>query len=150
MSGFVEYECLYKPRKGTERNELRARLAREKKLNKFATVNMAIEDLQEVSRLEERRRLGRGELSAIAIAKKLNLGLTTDDRKAFRLAQEELPDPIRVQTIPQLLGWLLFIGVLTDGDVPNIIKEHTDLGGSHQSHFEEIYLEAMRCKLASN
>lgn len=125
------------------------RLNEDRASGSFQTIEMSIDDLQEIARLEERRKLGKGELSSIALAKKIGIGLTTDDRKAFRFAKSELSNPGIVQTIPQLLGWLYFNGKLTDHDVRQICAEHLSAGGSQQGHFEEIYFEACRCKLMS-
>lgn len=148
ISRYVEYECLDKPRKPKpEHQELIRRLRVEKASGNYMTVNMSIEDLQEVARLEKARPLGKGELSSIAIAKKLYIGMTTDDRKAFALAQQEMINATDVQTIPQLLGWLVFNGDLLDSDVRRIIAEHSMMGESHGDHFMELYEEGMRCRL---
>jgi predicted nucleic acid-binding protein len=151
VSRYVEYECFDKPRKHPtkEHDQLVQRLKKDRASGCFQTIEMSIDDLQEIARLEERRKLGKGELSSIALAKKIGIGLTTDDRKAFRFAKSELSNPEIVQTIPQLLGWLYFKGNLTDHDVRQICAEHLSVGGSHQEHFEGIYFEACRCKLMS-
>jgi hypothetical protein len=149
ISKYVEYECLSKPRKivNHKKDELIRRFVKAQHDGFFMAVEMSIEDLQEVARLEEIHRLGKGELSSIALARKIFIGLTTDDRSAFILAQRELARPEDVQTVPQLLGWLIFNGIINDSDKDSIIKEHCDMGESHQEHFEEIYIEAMRCRL---
>lgn len=150
ISRYVEYECFDKPRKSKpEHQELIRRLREEKASGKYMTVNMSIEDLQEVARLEKLKPLGKGELSSIAIAKKLYIGMTTDDRKAFALAQQEMINTNDVQTIPQLLGWLVFNGDLLDSDVKTILAEHSMMGESHGDHFMELYEEGMRCRLYS-
>ncbi len=148
MSRYVEYECFNKQRKypTKEHDELVQRLKNDRGLCRFQTIEMSIDDLQEIARLEERKKLGKGELSSIALAKKLGIGLTTDDRKAFRFAKSELSDPEIVRTIPQLLGWLYFKGELTDHDVKQICVEHHSAAGSHREHFQAIYFEACRCK----
>lgn len=151
MPGFVEYEALYKPRTmNREQEEMLTRLREERKRGRFTTYNTSIEDLQEIGRLEESRRLGKGELSAIALAKKINIAVTTDDKKAFRLALQEMTSAEQVQTIPQLVGWLVYTDKLSDGDVTVIIAEHQAMGESHHHHFNELYLEGMRLRLSEN
>ncbi len=53
----------------------------------------------------------------------------------------------KVQTTPHLLGWLFFQGGLSDVDKDVIIAEHKRLGGNLEQFYEEVYREAMRCRL---
>jgi phosphoribosylformylglycinamidine (FGAM) synthase PurS component len=148
MSGFVEYEALYKPRnKKSTQQEMMTRLRQQKELGRFVTLETSIDDLQDIAMLEESKKLGIGELSAIALARKLNISVTTDDKKAFMLAVVEMCSKDLVQTIPQLLGWLVYNDKVSDGDVHDIICEHIAMGQSHQGHFEELYFEGMRLRL---
>jgi predicted nucleic acid-binding protein len=145
---FVVYECLFKPREATSRSssELRARLERARGEGKFQVCALSVGDLQTVQVLEQRRRLGKGELSAIALAQKIGQALLTDDQKARRLAQGELGSRM-VQTTPHLLGWLLFEMRMTDGDVECVIAEHTDMERPLERYFREAHQEACRCRL---
>lgn len=98
-TGFVNYECLLKPRKKMESHdvELQKRLRTARKGGKFQLFNLEIEDLQEVEIPERRKKLGKGELSSIAFAKRTQQAFLTDDKNAFKLAVEVLPTG-RVQT----------------------------------------------------
>lgn len=90
MTGFVAYECLVKKRgvrKPTD-EELIKRLQKAQRNGAFGTHATTIDDLQRVAELEQRRRLGKGELSTIAFAIKINQAVMTDDQKARRLAQD--------------------------------------------------------------
>jgi predicted nucleic acid-binding protein len=103
-------------------------------------------DLQDVAILEKRRRLGKGELSSIAFAKKTRQAFMTDDRKAQRLGEAVLANQM-TQSTPHLFGWLIFTGKLTDIDKDRVINEHQSLNRPLRKHFEDIYLEALRCRL---
>lgn len=146
ITQYVMYECLHKGRKLTNHGPtLQNRLRQEQSKGNFSTYSLSIEDLQEVGILEKRRNLSKGELSSIVLAKKINQAFLTDDQKARKLAGEFLGK--LVQTTPHLLGWLFFIGRLTDGDKQIIIDEHKNLGGLLEIYFEEIYQESLRCQL---
>ncbi len=146
ITQFVKYECLYKPRKLTSYGQtLQNRLKKEHQNGDFITYPLNIEDLQEVAILESRKKLNKGELSAIAFAKKIKQAFLTDDQKARKLAKTLLGH--LVQTTPHLMGWLFFNQHLTDGDKQRIIEEDEELGGCLSSYFEKIYHESLRCKL---
>ena len=70
---FVYYECLIRPRKNesTPEKELRQLLINERNKGlQFQSYSLSIEDLQDVEVLENRKRVGKGELSSIIFAKK--------------------------------------------------------------------------------
>lgn len=144
---FVIYECLHKLRKmaTTEDEELKSRLRRETSNRSITAYSLDVADLQEVEVLEYRRRLSKGELSSIAFAKKTQQAFLTDDQKARKLAETVLA--IRMtQTTPHLFGWLIFTCRLSDTDKDSVISEHERLNRPLRPHFEEMYLEALRCR----
>ncbi len=143
-TGFVIYECLVKPRKkmSTHDLELRRRLVEERNNARFSTFNLDLEDLQEVEILERRKKLGKGELSSIAFAKRTNQAFLTDDQKARKLGNDVIPG--YVQTTPHLLGWLLFEGILKDSDKDAVIADHNSLNLPLGKYFEEISEVALR------
>jgi len=110
--------------------------------------NLEIEDLQEVEILERRRKLGKGELSSIAFAKRTHQAFLTDDKNALRLALEVLPIGY-VQTTPDLFCWLIFEQFLSDSDKPVVISEHESLKRPLTAQFEASYSLALQFKLAS-
>src|SRR5688572_27858030 len=115
ITQFVLYECLHKPRKTSKTGSLlQSRLRREQANGMFKNYPLAIDDLQDVGILENRKRLRKGELSSIAFAKKIGQAFLTDDQKARKLAVGVVYRG--VQTTPHLLGWLFFSGRLGDGD----------------------------------
>jgi len=144
----VAYECLLKPRKHvTDADvELRSRLQAAQKTNAFSVFSLDVDDLQTVELLEKRKRLGKGELSSIAFALKTRQAVLTDDQKARKLAAEVLPSP-GVQTTPHLFGWLYFNNHLTDSEKDSVIAEHKEFVRPLATFFEQIYLEALRCRL---
>ncbi len=145
---FVLYECLHKKRKriSPEDEELKSRLQSEYDSQKIIACSLDVADLQDVEILENRRRLSKGELSSIAFAKKTQQAFLTDDQKARRLAESVLASRM-TQTTPHLFGWLFFTHTLADSDKDAIIREHERLKRPLGKYFEEMYLEALRCRL---
>lgn len=148
---FVVYECLNKPRSSTSDAdaELKERLAEARTSGAFQTYPLGIEDLQTISLLEQRKRLGKGELSAIALAQKIGQACLTDDQKARRLAESTLAAG-KAQTTPHLVGWLFFERHLTDGDLNVIVVQHEAMNRPLADNFKEIYKEACRCRLLAS
>lgn len=148
LTTFVLYECLYKPR--TERRAaddvLRERLKEARKRQQFKDVSLALEDLQHVAILEQRKRLAKGELSAIAFARRVGLAFQTDDKGARKLAATALVND-HIQTTPHVLGWLFYQGHLADADLSEVLCEHESFGRPLGTFFQEMYEEAMRCRL---
>jgi len=147
----VVYECLFKARKQTSVSErrLQDRLSAAMRAAHVIAFGLDVDDLQMIAVLENRKRLGKGELSSIAFAIKTRQAVLTDDQKARKLAQQVLPEP-GVQTTPHLLGWLLFNNKLMDHEKDLIVREHVSLGRPLAEHLETAYLEACRCRLMVN
>jgi predicted nucleic acid-binding protein len=142
---FVYYECLTKPRKNPtpEAMELQSIFRQETENGKIKNFNLDIEDLQEVSVLENRKKLGKGELASIVFAKKTNQAFLTDDRGARNLASEVM-NPRLVQTTTHLLGWLFFENFLGDSDLQPIINEHEKkYNRKLGKYFKEMYHRAL-------
>jgi len=148
ITTFVQYECLHKRRKTSKPSdvELRSRLRTEQTSGRFSAYSCDIDDLQAVALLQNRKRLGKGEISSIAFAMKYRQAVLTDDQKARRLASDAGHKSI--QTTPHLLGWLVFIGQLGDQDKDVVVAEHRDLDGVLGKYFEEAYLLALQHRLA--
>lgn len=146
ITAFVRYECLAKPRKApTEADhELRRRLVREQANGGFKSHSCGIGDLQAVKVLENRRRLGKGELSSIAFAMKIGQAVITDDQKARRLAESS--GHALTQTTPHLFAWLMFNGRLGDPDHALVVGQHKSVEGSLEPHFRDAYELALQCK----
>lgn len=148
LTAFVLYECLHKPRK--ERRpideELLRRLREARERQQFKDVSLALEDLQEVALLEQRKRLSKGELASIAFARRVGLAFQTDDQAARKLAATALAAE-RIQTTPHVLGWLFYEGHLADADLTEVLREHASFDRHLRKFFQEMYEEAMRCRL---
>lgn len=151
LTGFVRYECLVKPRSNIseEDKELQQRLEDARSKGQFRDFLLDIQDLQEIEVLERRKKLGKGELSSIAFAKRTRQAFLTDDQKARKLAEQTIEEKM-VQTTPHLFGWLIFEGVLSDGDKDFIIKEHEDMGGELSDYLQILYERALYFKLQGN
>lgn len=147
LTNYVRYECLEKPRTNPSGKEfkLQHRLKGLLNKNEMECYELSIADLQDVGILRSRKKLGMGELSSIAFAKKINQSFLTDDREARKFAANIITKQ-KVQTTPHLLGWLFFKGELLDGDLDPIIKEHIEYERQLGEFFREVYIEALRCK----
>lgn len=144
---FVEYEMLYKTRKNLDEKtkELQQKLKDETSAKRLECHNLSIDDLQEIEILEQRKRLGIGELSSIAFAKKINQNFMTDDSKARKLGGLVLGIK-RVQTTPHLVGWLFYKRELIDSDFSVIISEHKNYNRPLSQYFEKAYHESLRIR----
>ncbi len=150
---FVYYECMIRPRKKqTEQEKLLTKrlLTERRKGTNFVDYHLDIEDLQELGILENRKNLGKGELSSIIFAKKTRQAFMTDDKKARDLAETVMGNNM-VQTTPHLLGWLFYSNILIDSDKKDIIEEHslfrTTNWGNLSKFFEIMYTKAQEYKL---
>ncbi|MBW2618962.1 MAG: hypothetical protein JRC92_08815 [Deltaproteobacteria bacterium] len=148
---FVMYECLYKPRQKPTAydNKLKSRLRTAQNKSAFETYSLDVADLQSIDLLENRKRLGKGELSSIAFALKIRQTFLTDDQKARKFACKILTQS-GTQTTPHLLAWLFFTNRLTDIDKDIVIREHREMGRPLERFFEEVYIEAYRCRLLAH
>jgi len=143
VTAFVYYECLIKKRgvlKETDR-VLMDRLKREQRDGAFKVHASTIDDLQHVAQLEQRKKLGIGELSSIAFAMKIHRAVMTDDQKARKLAQEV--GHALVQTTPLLFAWLFFTGKLSEADKGAIIQQHVEMGQILKPHLERAHEMAL-------
>lgn len=148
VTKFVEYEMLYK-QSSTQSNEedtIKNIYRQEVSKGKYECHNLSIEDLQEIEILESRKKLGKGELSIIAFAKKINHGIMTDDQAARKLGESVLGKN-KIQTTPQLLGWLFYNRILIDSELEPIIQEHISKKRPLEPYFRKVYLESLRIRM---
>ena len=148
ITRYVEYECLHKPRKSEtkEDGELRRRLLHARQKNRFQTQPLSIDDLQDVTLLQQRRSLGLGELTSIAYSRRIGAAVLTDDQRARKLAREVAA---REQTTPHLVGWLAFHGRVSDADCELIVRHHEQMRGPLRKFIEEMFREGLRCRAMS-
>ncbi len=86
----------------------------------FSVHRLAVADLLElVGVIGSPRRFDKGELAALALARKHRNGFLTDDRAARRVGEQAVGVAL-VRTTPHLVGWLVYAGHLVDGDIPTI------------------------------
>lgn len=148
VTRYCLYECLDKPRKTTTAGDaaIRQRLREARTRGAFGEHDLSVEDLQEAAVLQLRKRVGAGELSTIALARRFGIGVQTDDDRAEKLAVEVLGDT-RVQTTPRVLAWMFFHGQLADHELMVIVDEHRNVGRNLGDRFKEAHQEACRVKL---
>lgn len=148
ITKYVEYECLYKERsKMTEADQyLQKRLQHELDKKNFNSYTLTIDDLHEVSKLEDIKKLGKGELSSIAFAKRTNQAIITDDQNARKLSHKIL-GLANTQTTSHLLGWLLFHRYLTEFDLPAVVSQHRAAGGQLEKYFNAVNEECLHIRL---
>ena len=152
VAGYVHFEAVEKPRSNPSLADIDMRQQFRDRLEKrrgFARMPITVEDLAAVASIQEARKLGRGEIAALALALKLRAAIMTDDQGARRAAPKV--GVVGAQTTPHLLGWLLYEGALGDGDVGDVIAEHeervTETQGRLSKYFRHIHGEAYRCRL---
>ncbi|SDF03493.1 hypothetical protein [Rhodospira trueperi] len=151
LAEYIRYECLLKRWKSPESAALRTRLSGELASGKHFTVHsLEIDDLRELAaNVGALGRFDYGELAALALARKLQSGFLTDDRAARRIGESTI-GANRVRTTPHLVGWLVYDGHLTDGDIPTIIADNASLNkryGSLGEFIQVCYEHAMGLKL---
>lgn len=147
-TGYVVYECLKKTRKASSAADesLKERLCREQERGRFQEFHVTLDEFLEVVELDRGRKLGSGELSSLAFARKHRQAFLTDDQKARRFAGEVWQEGV-VQTTPQMLGWLFYTGRLFDADIARIVGEHEEAGRALGRYFREMYERALECRL---
>jgi predicted nucleic acid-binding protein len=145
------YECLYKPRTVFKEvnNRLQDKLRKEMTKNLFPSYSISIDDLQSIMNLEQRKSLSKGELSSIVFAQKTRQAFLTDDQGARKLSESYIGLD-NTQTIPQLFGWLSYIGKILDNDKSVIILEHENNGGQLRKYFDEVFGRARELILIEN
>lgn len=146
ITDVVRYELLVKPRSkpNPSDTELQKRLGVEQALGGFPSHSCSMEDLSVVSALEQRKKLGIGELSSIAFAMRIRQAVITDDLKAAKLARDSGHD--MTQTTPHLLAWLDFNGTLSGEEKQDVLTQHVALNGSLAEHLARAMEMASQCK----
>ena len=150
LAEYVKYECLVKPRKKLDA-QLQARLSEELAAGKYFSAHpLSIEDLRDLATsVGKVRCFHQGELATLALARKLGNGFLTDDKAARRVGENTIGIS-RVRTTPHLVGWLIYQGHLSDGDIPTIIADNAALNthyGQLGEYIQKCYKHAMGLRL---
>ncbi|EIK63613.1 hypothetical protein PflSS101_4649 [Pseudomonas lactis] len=98
--------------------------------------------------MENRKRLGKGELSSIAFAMSIRQAFITDDKKARKLSVDV--GNTLTQTTPHLHSWLIFKNLLTDTDHGTVTSQHQSMGGTLGPHFNTAYDLALQYRYNMN
>lgn len=153
ITPFIQYECVIKKRSRVkpEDLELQKRFLRCSQSGDFTLCQVQLEDLLIPALLRDGGRIGKGEVSVIALAYRTRQAVLTDDQRARRVAADSAVSVV-VQTTPHLLGWLVFTGHLLDNDVKLVSEEHKRMGGPLEKFFQEVNMHALRarCLLSQN
>lgn len=144
----VYYEAAIKQRSYStpEAERLRSQFIEKCNTSEFSQFEVSIEDLQDLSAQIDTQRIGIGELSSIAFARKTGVAFLTDDIRASRQANR-LFQPITTQNVPHLFGWLFFTSKLSDSDRDVIISEHKQSGENLEAHFIVAFDTALHRRL---
>ena len=148
---FVVYECLYRPRStkpSAQEEELRERFRKEHERRAIPSYKIAIQDLQAVEILANRKKMGKGELSSIVFAIRTRQAFLSDDKGAIKLALTEL-DNTMVQSTSLLFGWLFFHDHLVDYQKEQIISDLETHGRNMRQYYEEAYNHSLQFKLTA-
>ncbi|SCZ80482.1 type II toxin-antitoxin system VapC family toxin [Acidaminobacter hydrogenoformans] len=129
ITTYIEYELLKKSRGYKDKDheirafELDKRIEQAIETGEILKYSLDISDLLDPLVNEHKRGKSRGELTAIILAKKFNVGLFTDDKKAQKIASDSL-GVNRVESLYSLIGWLTWSGLLNDAEKESIITQH--------------------------
>ena len=152
ITNTVFYECFIKSKgqaPSAEHQNLRDRLRMHIRQDNVSRIDLTIDDLQDLITLARQhgfdKRLGHGEISCAALARRLRTAVLTDNKRDF-VAVKELADG-NLQTTPRLLGWLYLDSHLTDPDVASVLAEHRESGGRMSCVYEQAYREACEKRL---
>ena len=153
ITGTVFYECFIKSSgraPSTQHQELRDRLETHINQDKVTRIDLTIDDLQDLITFARQlgfdKRLGQGEISCAALARRWGTAVLTDNKKDFKAIEGLVVG--RLQTTPRLLGWLYLDGHLTDPDVSDVISEHYNSGGQMSQVYTLAHSEACAMRLA--
>ncbi|MDD5456894.1 MAG: hypothetical protein PHV30_07675 [Candidatus Margulisbacteria bacterium] len=150
ITRYVEYESIYKKRKSSKsgEQELIKKIQKAISENSIKVCDITIDDLNDRLIADNRKRLGMGEISSIAFAKRTGLGFLTDDKPAKKFALKSL-EASKVQSSIHLVGWLFYFRHLVDTDIDLIIREHTYHNRHFGEHYRKAYEKAMQYRLTS-
>lgn len=152
LAEYVKYECLGKKRSSIRSHDISVqKILRNELAEKryFSVMSLDVEDLQLLARSGVHKVIDRGEIAAIALAQKISGGFLTDDYDA-RMTGEATLGISRARSTPHLVGWLIYSGHLTDGDIPQIIADNDaarNERGQIGSFINICYLHAMGLRL---
>jgi hypothetical protein len=151
VTDYVRYEALVRKRSAPSENDIKMQDEFKEALQAqkdFSLSSVSIEDLIAIANHPNARKLGRGEIAALALARQLRTAFLSDDQGARKMAKSLGAQP--AQTTPHLLGWLYFSDKLDDSDVRTVIIEHEARVPANRGRlsrfFKAVYEEACRCK----
>lgn len=155
VAGYVRYELLVNLRTDPTHGELAIQREAGAALRSAGVLSeqpVSIADLQALAGRPEAGRMGKGEIAALALALRMRKSFTTDDQGARR-ASVALGAGA-AQTTPQMLGWLVYVGELTDGDVLTVVAQHEERvmqgRGRLTPYFRAMYEEACMYRMLRN
>jgi len=145
---FVIYECIHKPRKtATDTDiELMRRFSSMLKMNDFYRMKISIQDIQDFEKTYNTKGIGKGEMSCIILAQKYKQSIITDDQDARKIAENIIPREF-VQTIPRLVGHLVFCGHIIDSDISDILDAHSAFNRNLEPHLTRCFHLALEQRL---
>ena len=154
ITNFIEYELLYKtrniidPTKLSRVKEMDEILELKLETKEISKYDIELSDLLDPIFMIHKKFKSIGELTAIVLAKKFNIGVVTDDKQAQRIAKDYLNEQ-KVDSIPSLISWLFYNGHLGDSDKDRIINQQDFFFRNQKIKVEQAYLRALEERLVS-
>lgn len=152
ISDFIEYELLYKERnirdelrrqRAEELDEIVARMIDSGEIQKY---NIELSDLLNPAFVKHNKAKSRGELTAIVLAEKFNIGVITDDEKAQKVACGAIGKKY-VESVCSLISWMYYHNNLNDSDKDKIIQEQAYFLRNQKEKFQKAYERGLEERL---
>lgn len=122
-------------------DKLQQRYNEQKVNDKVKCISITIDDLMQLGELSPS--LHQGEISCIALARKINLPIITDDKKALRESRRLLGSEEKAHNTPHLFGHLYYNKVVTDNEANKLKNDFVAFNrASIWVHYEKYINQA--------
>lgn len=152
ITDFIEYELLHKERNIQDvRRSQRADeldLIIQEKINNGEVQRYDIElnDLFNPLFKNHTKARSRGEITAIILAEKFNIGVITDDKKAQNVAKASIGNE-KVDSVCSLISYMYYHNKLSDSDKEKIINEQAYYYRNQDMKFQKAYERGLEERL---
>lgn len=152
ISDFIEYELLYKERNildilRTQRaEELDLIINRKIRNGEIQKYDIQLNDLLNPLFKNHNKAKSRGEITAIVLAEKFNIGVITDDKKAQNVAKASMGNE-KVDSICTLISYMYYHNKLSDSDKEKMINEQAYFFRNQEGKFQEAYKRGLEERL---
>lgn len=152
ISDFIEYELLYKERniqddlRRQRAEELDSIIHRKISNGEIQKYDIELSDLLNPVFKNHNKAKSRGEITAIILAEKFNIGVITDDRKAQNVAKTSIGNE-KVDSICTLISYMYFHNRLSDSDKEKMINEQAYYFRNQEVKFQKAYERGLEERL---